>query len=48
MFAGPAPYVANAVLTAGIHFSWTLLTKFCHFSKHLNIPGDLDLENDSK
>ena len=38
MFAGPAPYVANAVLTAGIQFYWTLLTKYCHSAKHLSIP----------
>ena len=38
MFAGLAPFFANAVLTAGIHFFWTLLTKYFHSVKYLSIP----------
>ena len=38
MFAGLAPFFANAVLTAGIVVLQTLVTKYCHSARHLSIP----------
>ena len=38
MFAGLAPFFANAVLTAGIHFFDLCWPKCRHSAKHLSIP----------
>ena len=38
MFAGQAPFFANALLTAGIVVLQSLLTKYCDSAKHLSIP----------